>query len=251
VKCGVRVSYNDMFKYSDVLNPISSKNLFLVGKAAKLNPKKRILDLGCGKGYPSLLWASVFGASVEGFDVNKGFVNYANSRAKLLNLGDTVRYVCRDIREQSFPDKYDVVSSLGLGVVEVYGAVDSAVKHFRRILKKCGFLILAEPVWLVKPVPKQVQEALETPQEKLCTRSEMEHFLSDLGFEVKDSLTSSKEDWERYIRPVNVAMVELMKSRPEIASECQKVMNGFKAEYQAAGKYWDMVMWGLELVKRL
>lgn len=239
----MRISYNDMFKYSDLLNPISSRTIFSAGKLAELHPGKRILDLGSGKGHPSLLWASVFGANIEGFDLNKGFVEYANSRAGLLNLSSRVKYVCGDVREQDFTDKYDVVSSLGLGIVKVYGAVNTAVKHFRRVLKKDGFLILAEPVWLIKPVPQEVQKALETRQENLCTKPEMEHLLSNLGFEVKNSYTSLKGDWDWYIRPVNVAMVELMGSHPGLSGECQKVIDGFKAEYQAAGKDWDMVLW--------
>lgn len=239
----MKISYNDMFKHSDVLNPISPKTIFLAGKAAELNPNKRILDLGCGKGYPSLLWASIFGVSIEGFDLNRGFVEYAHSRAELLNLSSRVKYVCGDIRKQNFTDRYDIVSSLGLGITEAYGAVDIAVKHFRSVLKKVGFLILAEPVWLVKPVPQQVQETLGTPEENLCTKPEMDHLLSDLEFDVRSSYKSSKEDWERYIRPVNVAMTELMENRPEHANECQKVIDGFKAEYQAAGKHWDMVLW--------
>jgi ubiquinone/menaquinone biosynthesis C-methylase UbiE len=237
------ISYNDVFRYSDVLNPVPPKTLLLAGEIAELQPEKRILDLGSGKGYPSLLWASVFGVNIEGFDVNKGFVEYANSRARLLNLSDKARYAYGDVEKQNFTDKYDVVSSLGLGIIEVYGAVDTAAKNFRMVLKEDGFLILAEPVWLVKPVPQKVQETVGTLQKSLCTKPEMEQLLSDLGFEVKESYISSKEDWEWYIRPINVAMTELMEDHPELAIECQKVIDGFRAEYQAAGKAWDMALW--------
>ena len=54
---------------------------------------------------------------------------------------------------------------------------------------------------------------------------------------------SSKEDWEYYIRPVNLVMREIMESNPELKSECKKVMDGFEAEYQAVKKYWDMILW--------
>jgi len=42
---------------------------------------------------------------------------------------------------------------------------------------------------------------------------------------------------------VNVAMREIMKSQPELLSECQDVTDSFQAEYRAAGKYWDMILW--------
>ena len=239
----MRLSYNDMFKYSDRLNPISSKTLFLAGKLADLHPKKNILDLGSGKGYPSLLWASIFGANVEGFDLNKSFVEYANSRARLLNLSNKARYLCGDVRELRFIHKYDVVSSLGLGIVRVYGAIRAAIKEFRKMLRNGGFLILGEPVWLVKPVPQDVQETLKEPERNLGTKHEMDCLLNELNFEVLRFYVSSKEDWECYIRPVNVAMLELMESHPELATECKEVIDNFEAEYQAAKRYLDMVLW--------
>jgi len=239
----MRLSYTEIFKYSDILNPISSKTLFLAGKLAELHPQKNVLDLGSGKGFPSLLWAGVFGVNVEGFELNRSYVEYANSRAKLLNLSNRVRYVCGDVRKLRFTKVYDVVSSLGLGVAEVYGAIDAALKEFKRMMPNYGFLILAEPVWLVKPVPHHVQKRLGTPEKNFSTKPEMERLFNDFDFEVVGSYVSSKEDWECYIRPVNVAMQELMEINPDLAAECQEVIEGFEAEYRAVKKYWDMVLW--------
>jgi hypothetical protein len=38
-------------------------------------------------------------------------------------------------------------------------------------------------------------------------------------------------------------MLELMESNPELATECKEVIDDFEAEYQAAKKYLDMVLW--------
>lgn len=239
----MKLTYNDIFKYSDRLNPISSKTLFLAGKLAELGPEKTLLDLGSGKGFPSLLWASAFGVRVEGFDLNKEYVRYANSYARLLNLDHLVNYLCRDVRRLKLSYKYDAVASLGIGIAEVYGTARKALENFRLMIKTGGFLVLAEPVWVIKPVPKGVQKALKTPEESFCTKVETERLIKDHNFEVRGSYVSTKEDWEYYIRPVNVAMREIMKSQPELSSECQAVINGFQAEYHAAGTDWDMILW--------
>jgi cyclopropane fatty-acyl-phospholipid synthase-like methyltransferase len=215
----------------------------LAGKLAELGPKKTLLDLGSGKGFPSLLWASAFGVRVEGFDLNSHYVKFANSYARLLNLEHSVKYLCRDVRGLKLRQKYDAIASLGIGTAEIYGTAETALENFRLMLKTGGFLLLAEPVWLIKKVPKKVQKALGTPEENLCTKVEMERILKDHNFEVRVSFVSTKEDWEYYIRPVNVAMREMMKSQPELLSECQTVISGFQAEYQAAGKDWDMLLW--------
>ena len=71
----------------------------------------------------------------------------------------------------------------------------------------------------------------------------LERLLEDCSFKLQESFVSTKEDWEYYVRPVYVAMSELVKNQPELSSESQVVINGFQAEYSAAGKYWDMILW--------
>lgn len=239
----MKLSYNDIFKYSDILNPISSTTLFSAGKLAQLEPKKLVLDLGSGKGFPSLLWASIFGVQVEGFDMNKNHVEYANSRAKMLNLSHRVKYFCEDVRNLRFNRKYDVVASLGLGITQVYGDISNALKTFKTMLRKDGFLILAEPVWLAKPISSEVLRALGEVEDSLLTKFELHQLIEKLRFKVLGYFVSSKEDWELYVRPVYIAMREIIESKSEHAEEAQKVMNGFKAEYYAVGQYWDMILW--------
>ena len=239
----MQLSYTEIFKYSDVLNPVSPTALFSAGKLAQLEPEKTVLDLGSGKGFPSLLWASIFGVRVEGFDVNKKYVEYANSRAKMLNLSHRVKYFCEDISELKFGRKYDVVASLGLGIAQVYGNVSDALKMFKAMLHKDGVLIFAEPVWLAKPVSSKVLKTLGEAEGSLLTKFEMQQLMEDSGFQVLGHFVSAKEDWELYVRPLYVAMHEIIESESELAEEAQKVMNGCKAEYDAVGQHWDMILW--------
>jgi len=239
----MKLSYNEIFKYSDILNPISSTTLFSAGKLAQLEPKKIVLDLGSGKGFPSLLWASIFGVQVEGFDINKKYVRYANSRAKMLNLLHRVKYFGENVRELRFNRKYDAIASLGLGIAQVYGDISNALKFFKTMLHKDGVLVLAEPVWLVKPISSKVLKALGEAEDSFLTKFEMQQLMGEFRFKVLGHFVSSKEDWELYVRPIYIAMHEIIESESELAEEAQRVMNGFKAEYDAVGQYWDMVLW--------
>ena len=239
----MKLSYNEIFMCSDILNPVSLTTLFSAGKLAELEPKKMVLDLGSGKGFPSLLWASAFGVQVEGFDINRKYVKYANSRAKILKLSHRVKYFAGDIRELRFSRKYDVIVSLGLGIAQVYGNVGDALRIFKTMLHDGGVLIFAEPAWLVKPVSSEVLKALGEAEDSLLTTSEMEQLLEQTGFQVLGHFVSAKEDWELYVRPTYISMHEIIESESEFKEEAQRVMNGFKAEYDAVGQYWDMVLW--------
>jgi len=239
----MKLSYTEIFKYSDILNPVSPTTLLLAGELAQLGPKKRVLDLGSGKGFPSLLWASVFGVRVEGFDLNENYVRYANSRAKMLNLSRRVKYSCGDIRELRLSRKYGVVASLGLGIAQVYGSNRDALKVFKNMLHKDGVLVLAEPIWLVKPVSSKVLKALGEAEDSLVTRPEMRKLLLESGFKELGNFVSSKEDWEIYVRPIYLAMREIIESKGKLAGEAQRVIDGFRTEYDAVGQHWDMVLW--------
>jgi SAM-dependent methyltransferase len=239
----MKLSFTEIFKHSDILNPISATSLLSAGKLAQLEPKSIILDLGSGKAFPSLLWANTFGARVEGFDVNKNYVEYANSRAKMLNLSHRVKYSCEDIRELRLDRKYDVVASLGLGIAQVYGENSDALKIFKTMLRRNGILILAEPVWLAKPVSREVLKALGEAEDSFLTEAGMRQLMEESGFQVLGHFVSSKEDWELYVRPIYTAMHEIIESKSELAGEALKVMNGFKTEYDAVGQHWNMLLW--------
>jgi ubiquinone/menaquinone biosynthesis C-methylase UbiE len=239
----MELSYTEIFRYSDILNPVSLTTLLLAGKLAQLGPEETVLDLGSGKGFPSLLWASVFGVRVEGFDVNRNYVKYANSRAKMLNLSGRVKYSCGNVKELKLSKKYDVVACLGLGVARVYGSSGDALRVLKNTLQKNGVLVLAEPVWLAKPVSSKVLKALGETEDSLVTKPEMQELLHEYGYRELGNFVSSKEDWEIYVRPTYVAMQEIIKSKGKLAEEAQSVVNGHRTECDAVGQHWNMILW--------
>jgi len=239
----MKLSYTEIFKYSDILNPVSPTTLLQAGKLARLGPGKTVLDLGSGKGFPSLLWASVFGVRVAGFDVNENYVRYANSRARMLNLSSRVEYSCRDIKGLKLRRRYDVVASLGLGITEVFGSYHDGLRAFKKMLLSDGVLVFAEPVWLVKPVPSSILKALDEKESSLVTKLAMQELLKKGDFLELGNFVSSKEDWEIYVEPTYVAMQEIINSNRKLAKEAQGVINGFRTEHDAVGQHWDMILW--------
>lgn len=239
----MRIAYDEIFKHSDILNPISATALLSAGKLAQMERKSIVLDLGSGKGFPSLLWAKTFGVLVEGFDINKNYIEFASSRAKMLNLEHRVKYHCQDVRELRLDRKYDMVASLGLGIAQIYGNNGDALKILKTMLLNDGVLILAEPAWLTKPVCSEVLEAIGESEDSFLTENEMQRLMAESGFQVLGHFASSKEDWELYIRPVYTAMQEIIEGKSKLADEAQKIISSFNAEYDAVGKHWNMLLW--------
>jgi hypothetical protein len=173
----------------------------------------------------------------------KKFVEYANSRAKILNLSHRVKFFCKNIKELGVNREYDVVASLGLGIAHIFGNINDGLKNLKTMLRKNGFLFFAEPVWLVKDVPSELLENLDVTEEHYLTKAELQKLMEKNGFQINGIYESTKEDWELYIQPVNHAMSEIMENKSELAEEAQMVINGFKTEYEAVDKYCNMVLW--------
>lgn len=228
-----------------MLNPVSPQTLLSAGKLAGMNPTKTVIDLASGKGAPSLMWASEFGIHVDGYEFDETNVVYANARSKLLNLEGKARYFCQDLKDFTPTKKYDVVAALGFDV-SIYGGRTQALNRLKGMLKSGGVIILTEPFWTKKPVPPKIPKALGITQESFITIPEMQLLLSKQGFEEIWHSASTKEDWETYVRPIFITMQEFMKSNPDRKQDAQTVIDGFKAEYDAAGKYWGVVLWVLK-----
>jgi hypothetical protein len=161
----------------------------------------------------------------------------------MLNLSSRVEYTCRDVKKLRLGRKYDAVASLGLGATRVYGSYGDALKVFKNMLSKDGVLVLAEPVWLAKPVSSKVLSALGESEDSLVTQLEMQGLLREYGFKVLGDFVSLKEDWEIYIRPTYLALQEIIERVGRLEDEAQKVLNGHRTEYDIVGKHWNMVLW--------
>ncbi|MCW4019236.1 MAG: methyltransferase domain-containing protein [Candidatus Bathyarchaeota archaeon] len=242
----MQIPYEDIFRNSDIFNPVSQQTLLEAGKLAGMSSGKTVLDLGCGRGFPSLLWASLFGVSVDGYDLSEAYVEYANARAKLLGFEGKARYFCQDLQTFHCTGKYDFVASLGIELSWLGGGRTQAFNMFKSILKPDGAIILTEPIWRQRPVPPHFLKALGCNEDSFLTLPETKQAFREAGLEELGCFVSSKQDWELYARPIFVTMNALAESRPELAEEVQGAIDGFKAETGFAGEFWDVVLWVLK-----
>jgi cyclopropane fatty-acyl-phospholipid synthase-like methyltransferase len=239
--------YDEVFKYTDILNPVSQQTLVAAGKLANLSRGKTLVDLGCGKGFPALLLAGTFGVQVEGFDLGKINVNYANARAKLLNLSILAQFFSQDLKGFVPSKKYDVVASLGIEP-EVYDGREAAFKFFRSTLKEGGVLLYTEPVWKKRPLQSEVLTALCSKEDSFLTFAETQQLIQKAGYAELGHFVSTKEDWDVYVRSPIRGLQELIEHNTTFAADAKVMLEDFKMEYEAANRDWDVILWVLKPV---
>ena len=114
------------------------------------------------------------------------------------------------------------------------------------MLNPNGTIILTEPNWTTKPAPANVLKSLNLTQDSFLTITEMQGLLKEQGFRELWHVTSTKEDWEIYLRPIFLTMQEYMSAHPNKAQDAQAVIDYFQAEYAAAGEAMDVTLWVLK-----
>jgi ubiquinone/menaquinone biosynthesis C-methylase UbiE len=119
-------------------------NYRLVGDA-RIRAGQRVLDLGCGTGYPALLAAIAVGekGSVLGLDLAEDMLSAARRKAKSLGLSH-VEFRAGDVTALPFdPASYDAVISRFC--LMFLPDIPKAVAEIARVLKPGGYLAAA--VW--------------------------------------------------------------------------------------------------------
>jgi SAM-dependent methyltransferase len=182
---------------------------------------------------------------VEGVDISKVNVDYANARAKILNLSGRAQFSCKDLRSFRPEKRYDVVSSLGIES-DLYGGRASAFRFFKDILKEGGIVIFSEPVWKKKPVEPRILKRLRCSNDSFLTMKEMDELIKDSGLEQLGCFVASKTDWELYVQSPILGLKEIIRARKEQAPEAKVMLEGFKTENTAAGEHWDIALWVLK-----
>lgn len=120
---------------------------------ARISPKpQRILDVGCGTGEHASRLNRDFGYSVDGVDIQAGFIEIAR------NKSPNARFEVADMRKFELGTRYDCLLCLfsSIGYVETIEGLREALGCFAHHLKHEGWLVL-EP-WITPDVwrPGQV-----------------------------------------------------------------------------------------------
>jgi arsenite methyltransferase len=116
-----------------------------LGRALKLTPQTRVLDLACGRGTSALFLADCFGCEVVGIDLSEGNIQVARKRALSRGLASRVSFERRDGEMTCFPDEaFDAV--LCECAFCLFPDKGKAAREIARLLRRGGFLGLSDIV---------------------------------------------------------------------------------------------------------
>lgn len=111
-------------------------------KKLDLKPKEKLLDIGCGWGWLSIMAAQKYDVNVVGITISEEQYKKANERIKELKLQDKVEIRLQNYQELEFKDYFDKVVSVGM--FEHVGKEDLGFYFMKvkQVLKPGGSILL-------------------------------------------------------------------------------------------------------------
>ena len=148
---------------NDTLSRASAARLAFTKKAFRMLPPleaSRILDIGCGRGGPTLKLATLTAGDVVGMDVDRRALDELSKRIGELGLAGRVRAVLGSMRNMDFEsESFDIIwAEASIHFIGFEAGLDAV----RRFLKPNGFLVIHEMVWLRPDPPRELVEHWQT-----------------------------------------------------------------------------------------
>lgn len=178
-------------------DPLSEQKLAILGRALRLWPGARILDLACGSGEMLCTWARDHGIAGTGVDLSGDFVAAATARAQELGVTDRVELVHADAGTYAAGATYDVVSCLG--ATWIGGGLAGTLTLMERSLRPGGIALVGEPYWAKEPPDEEAVRACHVEaRDDFRSLPGLVRELGDLGWDVVEMVLAAPDDWDRY-----------------------------------------------------
>lgn len=178
-------------------NPFTADELATLGRALRLEPGTRALDLASGSGELLCTWARDHGITGTGVDISTVFTDGARARAAELGVADRVEFVHGDASGHVADAPVDLAACVG--ATWIGGGLDGTVELLARSLRPGGLMLIGEPFWRREPTDQETVEGCHasSPADFLALPGLLGRF-GALGYDVVEMVLADQNSWDRY-----------------------------------------------------
>ncbi len=165
-------------------------------------PGNKVLDIGCGTGFLSLLFAQI-GFQVTAIDISGAMIDEAKAIAKIYAVDENIDFIQMDVDELDFAEgQFDIIASRY--AFWLFEKPEIVYKKCYRLLKRGGVLLNFDSDWLLPLRDEDCKKRFLKDEQELIQRfGEFEDFYHNAEvMAVFNSLPLSakkRPDWDEKI----------------------------------------------------
>jgi SAM-dependent methyltransferase len=231
-----------------ILNPLTDRQLDLIGELSGLGPSTRILDLCCGKGEMLCRFARRHGTRGVGVDLSRVFLAAARARARELRVELLVEFVEHDAATFAAPPgAFDVVACIGASWIG--NGLAGTLALMRPPLVPGGLILMGEPFWNEEPTEEVVRRLSDGQPDMFVTLPRTLDRFEAAGLDLVEMVLADDEGWERYEAPKWWAIREWLRANPgdPEAAALEAWRRSLRREYLEVGRRF--LGWGVFLLR--
>jgi SAM-dependent methyltransferase len=195
----------------------SPARLSFTRKAYQMLPtldRPRVLDIGCGRGGPTLELARLSGGEVVGLDIDQPSLDELATRIEEAGLWHRVWAVNGSLLAMDFPaESFDILWSEGS--IQFIG-FERGLAKWRRFIKPCGFLVVHVATWLRPDPPAEIVRLWASPGSATRTAAEYIAQIPTGGYDLIGHFALPADFWWLdYYLPLQERVIELRKEHLE------------------------------------
>ncbi|EYT64716.1 hypothetical protein H483_0103590 [Dietzia sp. UCD-THP] len=231
-------------------NPLTEDKLAALGKALRLTPGTRVLDLASGSGEMLTTWARDHGITGTGVDISTVFTAEARARAAELGVADRVDFIHGDAAGHVADEPVDLAACVG--ATWIGNGVAETIELLERSLRPGGVMLIGEPYWRRTPPDEETAVA--------CHATAIADFLAlpdligrfqSLGYDVVEMMLADQDSWDRYTAAQWLNLRHWLDRNPDddLATEVREELTTTPARYARYTR--EYLGWGVfALMKR-
>ncbi len=202
-----------------------------------LPSRPEILDIGCGKGSQTIELAKISEAKITAIDNHQFFLDCLEEAAQKAELAEKISCINADMSDLPFSSNlFDVIWSEG--AVFIIG-IKEGLKQWGKFLKKDGFLVLTDLVWLKEYRPAELIQHWKQEGLTVFTIEQILEAARQEGYHLIDHFTLPRKGWiEEFILFLEKTIAEL-RAKYATIKEALDTFDAIEFENEIVIKYLD------------
>lgn len=160
-----------------------------------LPPEPKILDVGAGTGAQSIVLANALPlARITALDISEGQLTVLQRRAQEANVASRITTHTGPMHAMDFPaESFDAIWSEGAAYIMGF---NNALRKWKPMLKKRGFLVISECTWLTVAPSPDAQDFWDEAYPAMQTVEQNVELAQDAGYEVIGTYVLPPDAWQ-------------------------------------------------------